>query len=160
MKRIAVLGLGYIGLPTAILTAECGYKVFGFDIDEQKVQRLNMGDATIVEPEINTRLTNALKNKNLLISASLHYADCFIIAVPTPIKSNNAADLSYVMGAADQIAKRIMPGNLVLLESTVPVGTTEKFLSALQSFQDYKQRLIFLQHTALNGYYREKFLKS
>lgn len=143
MKRIAVLGLGYIGLPTAILTAECGYKVFGFDIDEQKVQRLNMGDATIVEPEINTRLTNALKNKNLLISASLHYADCFIIAVPTPIKSNNAADLSYVMGAADQIAKRIMPGNLVLLESTVPVGTTEKVsqriaeLSGLQAEIDF-----------------------
>lgn len=126
MKRIAIIGLGYIGLPTAILAAECGYTVFGFDIDENKVQRLNMGDTTIIEPEINTRLTNALKNKNLLISTSLHYADCFIIAVPTPIKSNNKADLSYVMSAADQIAKRIMPGNLVILESTVPVGTTEK----------------------------------
>lgn len=125
MKRIAVLGLGYIGLPTAILSAECGYTVFGFDIDENKVQRLNMGDPTIIEPEINTRLNNALKNKNLLISTSLHYADCFIIAVPTPIKSNNSADLSFVISASDQIAKRIMPGNLVLLESTVPVGTTE-----------------------------------
>ena len=126
MKRITILGLGYIGLPTAILSAECGYTVFGYDTNEQKIQRLNMGDTTIIEPEITTRLINALKNKNLLISSSLHYADCFIIAVPTPIKSNNTADISYVMNAADQIAKRIMPGNLVILESTVPVGTTEK----------------------------------
>ncbi|MBM3886488.1 nucleotide sugar dehydrogenase [Candidatus Dependentiae bacterium] len=143
MKRIAVLGLGYIGLPTAILAAECGYTVFGFDVDEQKVQRLNTGDTTIIEPEITDRLTNALKNKNLLISISLHYADCFIIAVPTPIKSNNTADLSFVMSAADHIAKRIMPGNLVLLESTVPVGITEQIsqriaeLSGLQAEVDF-----------------------
>lgn len=143
MKRIAVLGLGYIGLPTAILAAECGYTVFGFDIDEQKVQRINTGDPTIIEPEIGQRLAGALKNKNLLISSALHYADCFIIAVPTPIKSNHAADLSYVMNAADHIAKRIMPGNLILLESTVPVGTTERIsqriaeLSGLQPEIDF-----------------------
>ena len=125
MKRIAVLGLGYIGLPTAILAAECGYTVFGFDTDERKVQRINTGDATIIEPEIGSRLAAALKNKNFLISSALHYVDCFIIAVPTPIKANCTVDLSYVLSAADYIAKRIMPGNLVLLESTVPVGTTE-----------------------------------
>lgn len=125
MKRIAILGLGYIGLPTAILAAESGYTVFGFDIDEEKIQRINTGDATIIEPEIGLRLSNALKNKNFLVSSSLHYADCFVIAVPTPIKMNHTADLSYVISAADHIAKRIMPGNLVLLESTVPVGTTE-----------------------------------
>lgn len=125
MKRIAVLGLGYIGLPTAVLAAECGYTVFGFDTDERKVQRINTGDPTIIEPEIASRLAGALKNKNLLISSALHYADCFVIAVPTPIKPNKTADLSYVFSAVDYIAKRIMPGNLVLLESTVPVGTTD-----------------------------------
>jgi UDP-N-acetyl-D-mannosaminuronic acid dehydrogenase len=143
MKRIAVLGLGYIGLPTAILSAECGYTVFGFDVDENKVQRLNMGDPTIIEPEINTRLNNALKNKNLLISTSLHYADCFIIAVPTPIKSNNGADLSYVISAADHIAKRIMPGNLVLLESTVPVGTTEMISQRIADLSGLQPELDF-----------------
>lgn len=143
MKRIAVLGLGYIGLPTAILAAECGYTVFGFDVDERKIQRINTGDATIIEPEIEPRLLGALKNKNLLISSALHYADCFVIAVPTPIKANNAADLSYVMSAADHIAKRIMPGNLIILESTVPVGTTERIsqrvseLSGLQAEVDF-----------------------
>ena len=143
MKRIAVLGLGYIGLPTSILAAECGYTVFGFDVDEQKIQRINTGDPTIIEPEIEPRLVGALKNKNLLISSALHYADCFVIAVPTPIKTNNAADLSYVMSAADHIAKRIMPGNLILLESTVPVGTTERVsqriaeLSGLQPEIDF-----------------------
>lgn len=143
MKRIAVLGLGYIGLPTAILAAESGYTVFGFDIDERKVQRINTGDPTIIEPEVGPRLVNALKNKNFLISSTLHYADCFVVSVPTPIKSNNSADLSYVLSAADYIAKRIMPGNLVLIESTIPVGTTELVSQRIAEFSGLQPEIDF-----------------
>ncbi len=138
MKKVSILGLGYIGLPTAILAAEYGYDVFGFDIDENKVASINLGDTTIIEPEIKDRLTNALKNKNLHVGTSLHYSDCFIIAVPTPIKSNKSPDLSYVMEAAKTIATRLMPGNLIILESTVPVGTTEMMAAILEDLSGLK----------------------
>ena len=125
IKKVAILGLGHVGLPTAIIAAESGYIVFGFDIDEQKIKQLNDGNTSIIEPGIEARLTSALKNNNLCISSTLHDADCFLIAVPTPVKENNEADLSYVINAADLIAKQIKPGNLVLLTSNIPIGTTQ-----------------------------------
>jgi len=132
MKRISILGLGYIGLPTAIIAAQAGYDVFGYDIDESKVERINAGDPIIFEPELSQRLVRALSNDGFKAVSELQYADCFIIAVPTPFKENKKPDLSSVFSAGELIAKRIMPGNLVLLESTVPVGTTEKLGRRIQ----------------------------
>lgn len=132
MKRISVLGLGYIGLPTAILAAESGYDVFGFDTNKEKITSILSGDPTIHEPEITERLINALKRKNFTVSATLEYADCFLITVPTPLKKNKKADLKHVFHAGDHIAKRLMPGNLIIVESTVPVGTTEKLAQRIE----------------------------
>ncbi|NDD55135.1 UDP-N-acetylglucosamine 2-epimerase (non-hydrolyzing), partial [bacterium] len=132
MKRVSVVGLGYIGLPTAILAAQAGYDVCGFDTDQEKVKQINSGNPVIFEPEISERLWKVLQSSFFKAHTELQYADCFIIAVPTPFKENRRADLSYVFKAADAIVKRLMPGNLVILESTVPVGTTEQLAQYLE----------------------------
>jgi len=132
MKRVSIVGLGYIGLPTAILAAQSGFDVQGFDVDIEKVKRINFGIPTILEPELGTRLLNVLKTKNLRANVELQYADIFVVTVPTPITEEKTADLGYVFSAGESIAKVLMPGNLVILESTVPVGTTEKFAALLE----------------------------
>ena len=126
MKKVAIVGLGYIGLPTAILAVEGGYTVFGYDIDEEKINTINAGKSPILEPGVEERLNNALSTNRLKVSQELAFADCFIITVPTPFQQGNKADLTYVYQALDQIGKKLMQGNLVIIESTIPVGTTEK----------------------------------
>ncbi len=138
MKRISILGLGYIGLPTAILAAQAGYEVCGYDIDQEKIKQINKGNPVIFEPEISDRLWKALQGGLFKVSHELQYADCFVITVPTPFKEGNRADLSYVYQAADAIAKRLMPGNLVIIESTIPVGTTEQVAQFLEKNSDLK----------------------
>ncbi|MFC1842036.1 non-hydrolyzing UDP-N-acetylglucosamine 2-epimerase [Candidatus Dependentiae bacterium] len=132
MKKACVLGLGYIGLPTAILLAENGFDVTGFDIDAQKVESINAGDPVIEEPEIYEKLHIALSYKHLKATTKIQASDYFIIAVPTPFKENKAIDLSYIKSAAISIAKVLQTGNTVLLESTVSVGATEKLAQLLQ----------------------------
>jgi len=143
MKRISVVGLGYIGLPTAILAAQAGYDVYGFDVDKEKVKKINAGHPTILEPEITERLWKVLKSENFKAYNDLQYADCFIITVPTPFKENKTADLSYVFLAGEFIAKRLRLGNLIILESTVPVGTTEKFSHHLEELTGLKMGIDF-----------------
>lgn len=132
MKRVSVLGLGYIGLPTAITAALSGYDVCGFDTNQEKIKKINAGDPLIFEPEVADLLWKVIKDQSFKAYSDLHYADCFIIAVPTPFKENKTADLSCVFAAGEVIAKRLRPGNLVILESTVPVGTTEKLAQQLE----------------------------
>ncbi len=143
MKRVSILGLGYIGLPTAIQAAQSGYNVFGFDIDHEKVKRVNNGDPVIFEPELSDRLWKTLKNGSLKAFTELQYADYFIIAVPTPFKENKTADVRHVFNAAETIAKRLMPGNIVILESTVPLGTTEKLAVFLEDNSGLKLGIDF-----------------
>ena len=138
MKRISVVGLGYIGLPTAIIAAQAGFEVLGYDIDRDRVKRINEGIPTIFEPEVAERLLNTLQRKNFCAYEDLQYADCFIIAVPTPFKDGKKADLSYVFSAAEQVGRRLMPGNLVILESTVPVGTTLRMAKYLEDLSGLK----------------------
>jgi UDP-N-acetyl-D-mannosaminuronic acid dehydrogenase len=143
MKRISVLGLGYIGLPTAIIAAQSGYDVCGFDTDLEKVKQINSGNPVIFEPEISERLWKVLQSGFFKAHAELQYADAFVIAVPTPFKENNHADVSYVFSAAASIAKRLMPGNLIIIESTVPVGTTEKVAQYLEEHSGLKLGIDF-----------------
>lgn len=126
INKVAILGLGHVGLPTAVITAEHGYTVLGFDTDTRRMDRIKMGDPAIVEPEIVPRLAGVLKNKNFSISSELQSADCFIIAVSTSLNEDHTTNLTNIFAAAEQIAKRIKPGNLVILASTVPVGTTDR----------------------------------
>lgn len=124
-KTICVIGLGYIGLPTASLLGTKGYKVHGVDISKHVVETINKGKIHIVEPDLDILVKSAVQSGNLTASLEPQKADVFILAVPTPFKDDHQPDLSYVKAATEMIAPCIEPGNIVILESTSPVGTTE-----------------------------------
>ncbi len=129
MKKICVVGLGYIGLPTAIIAAEAGYEVVGFDIDEQKIARISKGDPIIHEPDAYEKLQYVLASKQLTVQSTITDADYYIIAVPTPIHEDKKPDLSYLYTALETICSVIKPGNTIIIESTIPVGFSQNAAS-------------------------------
>jgi len=133
MKQIAVIGLGYIGLPTAILAAESGCQVLGFDVNETKIKKIQSGDPTILEPQVKEKLFSVLQSKKFRATNKLESSDCFIVAVPTPFKEGKKADLKYLFDAAKSIASVLKNGDLVILESTIPVGTTEDVCNFIEN---------------------------
>ncbi len=127
MTKICVLGLGYIGLPTALLLARNGFEVIGVDVNENVVNTLNRGQLHISEPELPELFEQARCNFGAQISVP--EADIYLIAVPTPLKKNiRVPDLGYVRSVAEMIYPHLQRGNLVILESTVPPGTSEKLV--------------------------------
>lgn len=125
-KKICVLGLGYIGLPTASLLATKGYDVHGVDVSQRVVDTINQGNIHIREPDLDILVKSAVQSKRLQASLQPVEADIFILAVPTPFKDDHVPDISCVEAASRAVAPFLKPGNLVILESTSPVGTTEK----------------------------------
>jgi len=125
-ETISIIGLGYIGLPTAAAFAEKGKNVVGVDINEKAVQTINRGEIHIVEPGLAEVVRKAVAEGHLRATTQPEPADAFLIAVPTPFKDGHQPDLSFVESAAELIAPVLSKGNLVVLESTSPVGTTEK----------------------------------
>jgi UDP-N-acetyl-D-mannosaminuronic acid dehydrogenase len=132
MKKISILGLGYIGLPTAAVLATNGYKVIGVDINSKVVETINAGNVHIEEPGLKTVVEAAVKSGNLIACLKPEKSDVFIISVPTPFTDNKKADLSYVKAACESIVGYLSTGNLVVLESTCPPGTTEEILAILE----------------------------
>ncbi|MDN3019176.1 UDP-N-acetyl-D-mannosamine dehydrogenase [Paenibacillus sp. BSR1-1] len=126
MEKVSVIGLGYIGLPTAAVLADHGFKVHGVDVNEKAVELINSGKSHIYEPDLDIKVKKAVENGLLVASTTPVNSDVFIIAVPTPFKDNHKPDLTYVESATKTIAPYIKSGNIVILESTSPVGTTEK----------------------------------
>lgn len=131
MKQVCVLGLGYIGLPTASVLAAHGHSVIGVDVSQNVVDTINKGDIHIEEPGLKTLVHAAVNSGNLKAYTKPQKADCFIIAVPTPITDDKKADLCYIESAAESILGILEPGNLVILESTSPPGTTKEFLKPI-----------------------------
>ena len=125
LPTVCVMGLGYIGLPTASTLATKGFPVHGVDVNEAIVDNLNDGKVLIYEPSLDIVVKSAVNSGNLRASTQPQPADVFILAVPTPFKEGNRADLKFVEDAAGSIASLLEPGNLVILESTSPVGATE-----------------------------------
>lgn len=134
---ICVIGLGYIGLPTAAAFAGRRKKVIGVDINQHAVDTINRGEIHIVEPELDIAVHAAVKEGNLRATTRPEPADAFLVAVPTPFKKSEEAgstptpDLSYIQAAADSIAPVLKKGDLVILESTSPVGATEQMAAWL-----------------------------
>jgi UDP-N-acetyl-D-mannosaminuronic acid dehydrogenase len=131
INKIVVMGLGYIGLPTASILATKGYDVLGVDINEKTVETINAAKIHIVEPDLDILVKSAVNSGNLRASLTPEEADVFILAVPTPFKDEGQVkskipDLSYVEAAAKTVAPFLKEGNLIVLESTSPVGTTER----------------------------------
>lgn len=124
--NVSVIGLGYIGLPTAAVIASKGYDVVGVDVSKSVIDILNSGKVHIVEPDLDKLVHEVVRSKKFRASLTPEPADIFMLAVPTPFKEDYEADLSYVEAAAISIASVLKVGDLVILESTCPVGTTEK----------------------------------
>lgn len=132
-KKIAMIGLGYIGLPTATLFAARGLDVVGVDINQHAVDTINQGKIHIIEPELDMLVHAVVTQGKLRATTQPEIADAFLIAVPTPFKENHKPDLSYIESAAKSIAPLLKKGDLVVLESTSPVGTTEQLADWLAS---------------------------
>ncbi|RYG11916.1 MAG: UDP-N-acetyl-D-mannosamine dehydrogenase, partial [Caulobacteraceae bacterium] len=128
---VSVIGLGYIGLPTAAVMAERGVNVVGVDVNQHAVDTVNRGQIHIVEPLLDLTVKAAVTSGRLRAVTAPVEADAFLIAVPTPITSEKKADMAYVMSAADALAPVLKRGDLVILESTSPVGATESLVARL-----------------------------
>lgn len=131
VSTISVIGLGYIGLPTAAMFASRKVKVIGVDINQHAVDTINQGKIHIVEPELDMIVHAAVTEGFLRATTKPEPAEAFLIAVPTPFKGDHEPDLAYVRAAAESIAPVLKRGDIVILESTSPVGTTEKMLQWL-----------------------------
>lgn len=128
MKDICIIGLGYIGLPTASMLASKGINVFGAEINAEVVKTINAGNIHIEEPGLKSLVKSVVESGKLRAYGKPQRADVFIIAVPTPVKHGKKACLDYIEAAANSIIDILMPGNLVILESTSPPETTKNFL--------------------------------
>lgn len=133
---VSVIGLGYIGLPTAAVLADHGLKVIGVDINQSAVDTINAGDIHIVEPGLQQVVSKAVTNGYLKAVTRPETADAYLMAVPTPFLDGHEADLSYIKAAAKALAPVLKKGDLVVLESTSPVGTTEQLSEWLADFRD------------------------
>ena len=130
-KHICVIGLGYIGLPTAATFAAHGIKVTGVDVNQHAVDMINQGKVHIVEPDLDALVKDVVEKGMLSAQTAPVEADAYIVAVPTPFKDNYEPDLKYIEAAAKALAPFLKSGNLVILESTSPVGATEQMAAWL-----------------------------
>jgi UDP-N-acetyl-D-mannosaminuronic acid dehydrogenase len=126
MRKIIFTGLGYIGLPTATIVAGKGLEVLGVDINERVVDTINKGNIHIVEPGLEVLVRKVVQNGNLRASTKPEAGDVFLIVVPTPFKGNHEPDITYVEAATRAVLPFLKEENLFIIESTSPIGTTEK----------------------------------
>ncbi|OLF37501.1 UDP-N-acetyl-D-mannosamine dehydrogenase [Psychrobacter sp. Cmf 22.2] len=132
MKNICVFGLGYIGLPTAAMFAHHGANVVGVDVNQHAVDTINQGKIHIVEPGLETIVKKAVDNGNLKANLTPVHSDAYLIAVPTPFKGeDHTPDLSYIQAVSQALAPLLEKGDIVILESTSPVGATEQMVAWL-----------------------------
>lgn len=138
--KACFMGLGYIGLPTAIIAAKSGIDIIGVDINSKVVEQTNAGHLHIVEPGLEELLQEVLKRGTFRATLAPEECDAFFIVVPTPFKGNHLPDISYVENATRMVLPLLKPGNLFVIESTSPVGTTEQMA-----------KLIFEERPELKG---------
>lgn len=124
-QSVAVIGLGYIGLPTATVLATRGMQVTGVDISQSTVDSVNRGEVPFVEPDLENAVAGAVSQGRLIATTTTPHADAYIVAVPTPFKKDYVADLSYIEAAAKGIAPQLQGGELIILESTSPPKATQ-----------------------------------
>lgn len=130
-NRICILGLGYIGLPTAGMFAVNGVPVLGIDTNKEIVDEIRKGGVHIIEPGLRTVVSAAVSSGNLTVSTEVAPADVFVIAVPTPLTEEKRADLSYLFDAAEMVMPHLKKGDMVIVESTIPPGTIQEGLIPL-----------------------------
>lgn len=124
--KVSFIGLGYIGLPTAAIVAKNDIEVLGVDINQEVVDTVNKGETHIVEPNLKEYVQSVVSNGKLRASTQVEKSDVFVVVVPTPFKNNNEPDISYVEAATRDLLPFLEKGNLFIIESTSPVGTTNQ----------------------------------
>lgn len=134
-EKVCVVGLGYIGLPTASVLASRKLKVIGLDVKQSIIDTVNEGKIHIVEPDLDLLVSSVVSEGYLRATLKAEKADAFIIAVPTPFKDDNEPDTQYIHDAAKSIAPVLEKGNLIILESTSPVGTTDQLCKWLEALR-------------------------
>jgi len=132
-KTVCVVGLGYIGLPTAAILADKGFIVHGVDILKSKIETINSGKSYFYEPGLKQLIKKNINNKRLTANLSPKEADIFIIAVPTPFKKNYTPNIDFVIASIESILPYIKKNNIIIIESTIPVGTTKKVEELLKN---------------------------
>lgn len=131
ISSVAVIGLGYIGLPTAAILADNGLRVHGVDVNQHTVDAINAGDVPFVEPELGDFVERNVKAGNLTASTDTPAADAYIVAVPTPFMADKTPDLSYIETAGRTLAQQLSGDELVILESTSPPGATDRLAAVI-----------------------------
>lgn len=131
LPSVTMIGLGYIGLPTAAVIAQSGCHVRGFDVKADVIETINRGEIHIEERDLDTLVRDMVACGRLVASGDIAASDVFLIAVPTPFKGDHEPDISYVLDAAARIAPVLKTGDLVILESTSPIGTTQKMAQVI-----------------------------
>ncbi|MDH2926801.1 UDP-N-acetyl-D-mannosamine dehydrogenase [Lonepinella koalarum] len=144
--KVVTIGLGYIGLPTSALIANSGILVHGVDISQNVVNTINAGKIHIVEPELDKAVANAVEKGFLKADTKPVVADTYLIVVPTPFKGNHQPDISYVQAATESIIPLLKENDLYIIESTSPVGTTEKMMELIFSKRPELKNKIFLAY--------------
>jgi UDP-N-acetyl-D-mannosaminuronic acid dehydrogenase len=132
-KTISIIGLGYVGLPTALIVANAGYKVFGYDKDTEIITELNNHKLRILENGFNDFFKSVVQKNKISFKNNLEKSDVYIIAVPTPIYKDKTPDLSYIESACEEIIPLLKKNDTIILESTSPVGTTKNILQQIKS---------------------------
>ncbi|MAN28529.1 MULTISPECIES: UDP-N-acetyl-D-mannosamine dehydrogenase [Mesonia] len=133
IPKVTTVGLGYIGLPTSALIASNGIEVFGVDINPEVVETINQGKIHIIEPDLEDAVAQAVEKGYLKAGTKIKAASTYLVVVPTPFKGNHEPDISYVEAATKEIIPHLKEGDLYIIESTSPVGTTEKMRNYIYS---------------------------
>lgn len=144
--KVCFMGLGYIGLPTAIIAAKSGIQIIGVDINPKVVEKTNQGKLHIVEPGIQEILEEVISKKQLVAKTTPEVADAYFIVVPTPFDSNHEPDISYVQAATESIIPLLKEGDLYVIESTSPVGTTELMMELIYSKRSELKDKIYIAY--------------
>lgn len=144
--EVVTIGLGYIGLPTSALIASNGTKVLGVDINKSVVDTINQGKIHIVEPDLDSYVKKAVDNKLFKAATKPETANTYLIVVPTPFKGNNEPDISYVEAATKSVIPLLKEGDLFIIESTSPIGTTEKMQKLIYSNRPELEGKLFIAY--------------
>ena len=161
--KLAIVGTGYVGLVASVCFADSGNHVIGVDIDEDKIRRLQDGKSPLYEPGLDELLASTVKSKRLTFTTDLKHAvensQVIFIAVGTPEGEDGSADLKQVLGVAKQIAENANDEKTVVLKSTVPVGTAEKVMKAIDGLTKYPIHIVSNPEFLKEGTSLEDFLK-
>lgn len=144
--RACFMGLGYIGLPTAIIAAKHGIDVIGVDINKEVVETTNEGKLHIIEPGLESLLKDVVTNGKLKAYTEPQICDAYFIVVPTPFKGDHEPDISYVEAATRMVIPLLKPNDLFVIESTSPVGTTEKMMNLIYETRPELKDLIYIAY--------------